>query len=83
MRAKVLKEQKKTMVKPLFDPKSYKVIKVEGPRVTAEHRGEVLVRNMALLKLVKVFLETLISKLRVERWNLEDINYDDDFELIN
>ena len=37
--AKVLKAQKKTLVKPLFYPKPYEVIMVDGPQITAEREG--------------------------------------------
>ena len=66
----MLKVQKKTTVKPLFNPKPYKVLKAEGPLISMEWRGEDLVRYKAQLKLLKDLPERLISKQRVGSWKL-------------
>ena len=50
---RVLIKQKKTTVKPPFDPKPYTITKVEGMQVTAERGDKIRVRNKAKWKLVK------------------------------
>ena len=49
----VMIKQKKTTIKPPFDPKPYTVTEVEGMQVTAERGNKIRVRNKAKWKLVK------------------------------
>ena len=50
---KVLIKQKKTTIKPPFDPKPYTITKVEGMQITAERGDKIRVRNKAKWKLIK------------------------------
>ena len=46
-------KQKKSTIKPPYDPKPYEVTKVENTRITAVRDGKVRVRNQGKVKLLK------------------------------
>ena len=60
---KVLMSQKKSTVKPPFDPKPYTVIKVKGNQVTGQRGMAVKIRNKAKFKLLKPRPERLKPRL--------------------
>ena len=77
---KVLVKQKKTSIKPPFDPRPYTVTEVKGTQVTATRGGKERKRNQAKMKVVKV-RPAHLQPQSGRREQVEDSDSDEDIQL--
>ena len=79
----VLVRQKKSTIKPPFDPKPYKVVKVDGKRVTSERDDKVCVRDKNHIKVIPTRPSTLLPSSRRKRTlrSFRRDDYDDDCDI--
>ena len=77
---KVLVKQKKSSIKPPFDPRPYTVTEVKGTQVTATRGGKERKRNQAKMKVVKV-RPAHLQPQSGRREQVEDSDSDEDIQL--
>ena len=65
---KVLVSQRKSTIKPPFDPSPYRVVEVKGTQVTVERSGSIKKRNLAKVKVLK----DRPNRLRSKQFSLQE-----------
>ena len=78
---RVLIKQKKTSIKPPFDPKPYTITEVKGTQVTARRGGQERKRNKVKMKMVKERPEHLLPRATVWMEEEEDTDNEADIQL--